>query len=186
MLGTMLVRCLHRRADKKNTSTPESEDATPMSNPVPMFGTQNVNDDDGQVIDSFFIETDTPPPLKDAQEPIVLPEPPEIVLPTRMFAGTDVLTAASTPYMLMPADTNRVNLHLDIYSFATTPSAKDYVFIADENGKISSVMSGASSGAFKGRHNKGIDLDNHTGAVWIGPGPILGDNIEISWRTVTK
>lgn len=157
-----------------------------MSNPVPMFGTQNLSDDDGPVIDSFFVETDAPPDLKDAQEPIVIPARPEVAVPTRLMAGADVLTQTTSAYQLLPADTNRVKLHIDIYSYATTPGQKDFVYVADENGKISSMVNGASSGGFKARFGKGVDLDDHTGAVWIAPGPIVADNIEVSWRAVTR
>jgi hypothetical protein len=157
-----------------------------MSNPVPMFGTQNTSDDDGQVIDSFFIETDAPPDLKDAQEPIVIPARPEIALPTRLMAGADVLTQTTSMYQLLPADPNRIDLHIEVYSFAASPGTKDFVYVADENGKISSMVNGASTGGFKVRAGKGACLDDHTGAIWIAPGPIVADNIEVSWRAVTR
>src|SRR4051812_47902597 len=45
-----------------------------MSHPTEPFETQDKHDDDGAVIDSFFIEVDNAPDLKAAEEPIPVPE----------------------------------------------------------------------------------------------------------------
>lgn len=155
-----------------------------MSSPFPIFGSQNLHDDDGPVIDSFLVETDAPPKLTDAIEPIPVPEKEHINRPTRIFSGTDTLTQLSAPYQLLPADPNRLHIRLDVYSFATTPGAKDYIIAGDESGKVAN--SNMTQGPFRIRHGKGYTIDDHTGALWITPGPILTDNIEVTWSTVTK
>lgn len=155
-----------------------------MSSPVPIFGSQNVHDDDGQVIDSFLIETDAPPDLSQAIEPIPVPVKEPIKRPTRILSGTEILTQTSTPFMLLPPDSNRLHIRLDVFSYATTPGQKDYAIAGDENGKVANAN--MTQGPFRIRHGKGYTIDDHTGALWITPGPIVADNIEVTWSVVTK
>src|ERR1700754_52282 len=94
-----------------------------MSEPFPIFGTQNLKDDDGSVIDSFLIETDAPPDLKLAQEPIPViaaPSPPKYR--TSVRAGFQILTASMTdPFMLYSADLNRLEAKIYVTSLNATP-----------------------------------------------------------------
>lgn len=163
-----------------------------MSSPVPIFGTQNLHDDDGAVIDSFLIETDAPPPLTEATQPI--PPTPSIrpTILTKILGGTILFPVNATPqpYQLTSADENRQQLHFDVTSFAASPAAvTEYVIYSDDNGKISA---GSSSAAGVARNGKGIDLTGgddenacHTGPLWVIPNPAITGAIEVTWRSVT-
>lgn len=158
-----------------------------MSSPLPIFGSQNLTDDDAQVIDSFFIETDTPPPLKDAIETIPTPAlfvPP---VPTRLLTGYQVLTTAFTdPFMLLATDLNRQQFKLIVTSLAAVPTLEDYVLVADEKSKCNTgtTSSGTSQRVRTGRE---LTLDVHTGAIWIMPNPAINSpGIEVSWTSTTK
>lgn len=130
-----------------------------MSNPVPMFGTQNLSDDDGPVIDSLFIETDSPPNLADAIEPIPVPATVPPVSTTRLFTGELTLAVDWAPVMILPADPKRKGLYLRVYS--PTSVATDGIRIADESSKC--ITSG------KVLHGNDAPFTNHTGAVYVLP-----------------
>lgn len=150
-----------------------------MSAPLPIFGSQNLNDDDGAVIDSFLIETDVPP------TPVGEPIPPtaaiEIPTFTRTLTGTDVVTTATTTYQLLPADNSRLFIALDVYSQAAAPTIEDYIIWADENNKVNFRM---TQGRI--RHNKRLELTGHTGAIWIAPGAAITGPIEVTYWSITK
>lgn len=159
-----------------------------MSSPVPPFGTADVNDDDGQVIDSFFVETDTPPPLAEAMEPIVVKGPPEEPKYTRLLGGTETIPAGGQPFRLLTADANRRELQL----FAATPTADatatDYVNVADNVGSVSSALAtGSGMGCQRIRPwTVAWDYDAHTGEVWVAGSNGQTASIELSWRAVTQ
>ncbi len=128
-----------------------------MSQPMP-FETADKNDDDGQVIDSFFIETDNPPPIKDAIEPIVVRALPDTAPITRMISKDQNLDPTwQGPTQLLPADAKRKSLSLYVYS--PTAVATDGVRFSDDNG--------ASWFGGKVLHNGNITLDHHTGPLWV-------------------
>jgi hypothetical protein len=157
--------------------------ATIVSNPYPIFGSQEPREDgsfDTNEIDNFLIETDTPPTA--VIEPVPMPALPEPKHITRVISGTYRLNALVNiaPFPVLPADTERLDLRIRAYSYATTPGSKDYAFLADENGKL------VTQSAITMRHGVVIDLTDHTGALWVMPGPILTDDFEITWWAVTK
>jgi hypothetical protein len=158
-----------------------------MSSPVPMFGTQNLHDDDGSVIDSFLIETDTPPDVKDAIEPIEqLPAKVDVPTYTRIMSGIVLFLGGETsPVNLVPFDDNRIRFHLDVTSAATTPAFADFILVADEPGKLSNPAATSTQPGFRVHNGKGVDMDEHTGPVWVIPGAGITNAIEISWRAVT-
>lgn len=127
-----------------------------MSQPLP-FETQNVRDDDGQVIDSFLIETDSPPPIEDAKEPIVVRALPQPKIVTRMFSGEQSLNSGMTPVQILPADANR--LSLNVYVYSPTQVATDGIRFSDENGNVNT--------GGKLLHDSNIMLAGHTGPVWV-------------------
>jgi hypothetical protein len=154
-----------------------------MSSPVPIFGSQNLRDDDGAVIDSFLIETDSPPNLKDMEQPIVVPPPIEIPRPTRIIAGTEIFTASTDqPRCVLVADSNRLQLTFMAYSQVATPTVTDYGIIADELAKTANIM---ATGTRRAYHLQVVDFSLHTGPVWIAPGPITGV-LHVTWSAVTK
>lgn len=127
-----------------------------MSHPTEPFETQNVKDDDGKVIDDFLIETDSPPDLKELNEPILvkaLREPAHI---TRMFSGDQILDPSWTRTLLLPADANRSSVV--VYVNSPTAVATDGVRIGDDPGTI--LTSG------KVLHNQTIEL-HHNGPVYV-------------------
>lgn len=130
-----------------------------MSQPFEPFGSQDKKDDDGQVIDSFFIETDAPPEYKDAIEPIIvraLDEPRKI---TRIFSGDITMAVDWDPVMIVPPDANRKALQIYVYS--PTSVATDGARFSDDKGLI------RTSG--KVLHNGTVPFDSHTGAVFAVP-----------------
>ena len=101
-----------------------------MSNPYPPFGSQNVRDDDGQVIDSFLIETDSPPNILEALKELMTPIREALKTPTptgRLLTGTMTLAPGANyfnaPTMILPADANRTSLSLSVSSNASTTGA---------------------------------------------------------------
>lgn len=159
-----------------------------MSNPYPIFGTQDVHDDDGQVIDSLFIETDAPPNIKDAVEPILIPVPVEPARPTRLLGGTEILDPGKSPYRLLPADADRLQLHLEVTltSFGTA-TFNDYAVLGDDVGPVASAQSGllTTQGCIRLRPGKSYEMDQLTGPVYIAPGNATSQ-LEVVWRAVTK
>lgn len=163
-----------------------------MSDLAPIFGTQNLTDDDAAVIDSYLIETDTPPDIKGAIGPIQQPVLPPLPETTRLITGTQVLDSSYVnPYQMLPADANRVSLYIAVTSTVTGPTFNDYVLIADQGGKVSAAAAGAISGASRIRAQAvfsptQVPMLDHTGAVYLLPGASLSNAIEVSWIAVTK
>lgn len=127
-----------------------------MSMPVEMFGTQDLKDDDGEVIDSLFIETDAPPDIKQATQPILVKELIEPRKITRLLSGDITIDPSWTVSMLLPADANRQELKIRVYS--PTSVATDGVRFSDDRGNI------LSSG--KVLHGGTSPFENHTGPVY--------------------
>lgn len=129
-----------------------------MSSPVPIFGTQNTHDDDGQVIDSFLIETDAPPDLKPAIEPV---SPSDVAAPrktTRILTGVIVVNPTWSASQLIPADANRKGLTLRVKS--PTTIATDGIRIASDSGNVN------NAGFLLHGESLTDALDNHTGEVF--------------------
>lgn len=153
-----------------------------MSNPVPMFGTQNLKDDDAQVIDDYLIETDSPPDMKAAEQPI--PPTPD----TGMTRLTKILTTElvwrtgwSEPQLLLASDENRLQFHMRVISpSSSTTDGIRWASKKDEARTGGRLLAGQTSGA----------VDSHTGAIWVWGETVAGAtnsadlNIEI-WA-VTK
>lgn len=145
----------------------------------------NTKDDDGPVIDSFFIETDAPAtpvvePVK--AEPLVEPTPI-----TRLFTGTEILAVGGGPYMLLPPDKNRKSLKLALAVPSGTATATDYLNIADNQGAVSYAQNtGGGAGVTRIRpYAFDWAFDGHTGAVWISSGLNQTLPLELSWAVVT-
>jgi hypothetical protein len=156
-----------------------------MSSPVEIFGTQNLHDDDGAVIDSMFVETSNPPDIRAAEEPLNLPAEVEPTKYTRMIDGFIVFTSTSNqPIQALPADKNRKNLTIRVYSQFATPNFNDCVFVADDLGKMS-YLSGTSTNASPMMHGHFITIDDHTGPLFFAPGPNIQGPIMAMWTAVT-
>jgi hypothetical protein len=127
-----------------------------VSAPFEPFGSQDKNDDDAAVIDSFFIETDAPPDIKQAMEyePQEALKPPPVI--TRLLTGDITVSPDWTATLLLPSDAKRKSITIRIYS--PTAIATDGVRFSDERGNI--LTSG------KLLHNSDSVFTNHTGALW--------------------
>lgn len=156
-----------------------------MSDPYPIFGSQNLHDDDGAVIDSFFVAVDNPPDLRLGEQPITVPEVVEPVEPTRLITGYRLMTAGDRPLMVLPADARRVGLNLRAISTFATPTYNDSVFVADDQSKLG-YIAGDASQARPLINTHSLDLDNHTGAVFATPGPNVQGPILLMWTATTK
>lgn len=163
-----------------------------MSAPVPIFGTQNVRDDDAAVIDSYDVETDAPP--KPILEPIPIPAQLDIPRPTRILAGNIILTSGSLPQQILPADNDRVVLR--IYPFwvngTPNPGFNDYVSIGEDIGSVSNAQTNLLTwGTLRLRPIAALgasayEFNEHTGPIWVAPGNALTAPIELSWMAITK
>ena len=151
-----------------------------MSAPYPPFGSENVTDDDGQVLDSFFVETDNPPDLRLAQEPIpILPRvTPEY--PTKLFTGFQVIFANTDPFRLFQADVRRVDGKIYVASLNATPDLNQYVYVSEQRSAI--PPSALSGNVLRARPGKSIDIESHSGELWVMGNPgIAVEGVEITW-----
>jgi hypothetical protein len=123
------------------------------------FESQNLKDDDGQVIDSFLIETDAPPPLSEALEPIVVKGETKVDKYTRLLSGEVTMGIDWEPVQILPVDATRLDLVLRVYS--PTAIDTDGIRFSDERGL---VRTGG-----KVLHGDMLNLADHTGAVWVIP-----------------
>jgi hypothetical protein len=154
-----------------------------MSYPYEIFGSQDTKDDDGQVIDNFFIETDAPPKLDLAVEPIPASPKENPVKMGRLLTGSVSMTLAvfTSPTQILPADPNRKSLVVSAFSSAASPNAYvECVEISDENGKVSGTA------GFNLRPIQGaVVINDYTGAIWAMPGYGITAPIELTWIAVT-
>lgn len=144
-----------------------------MSEPtfVPL-NTGDKNDDDGQVIDSLLIETNTPPePLPDAsvdpQRAKVRPRKTGRLLTGTWFVppGWHVNNGGSGPTLVLPADPDRKTFRIQVVS----PTAGDYIVIADDAGKLQGVDMFGGARIYATTTGNQRDIDNHTGPLYIVP-----------------
>jgi hypothetical protein len=157
-----------------------------MSSPLetPEFGTLyvgNTKDDDGPVIDSLVQEVDTPAtPVVQAISPAPLIRTKRN---TRLLSGTlifdNTVVATYAPIQILPADLQRLEWSIQAFSYAAAPTSGDYVYLADENGKL------PSSSAGRLRNGSILNLDDHNGALWVLPSPGLTGLFEVSYWATT-
>lgn len=136
-----------------------------MSEPTfaPRLNTGDPADDDGPVIDSLLIETDAPPePLPDTSvDPQRSKERPRKT--GRLLAVTHTLLPGWDPVQVGWADPDRETFRLQL----VTANAGDFILFADDASKLSSDATCARLyGSATGTR---IDLDNHTGPLWVKP-----------------
>jgi hypothetical protein len=128
-----------------------------MSMPHEVFGSQDLKDDDGEVIDSLFKEVNAPPELKDATQPILVKalESPKVI--TRLISRDETINHTwEQPYMVLPSDANRKSLNILVYS--PTEVATDGIRFSDENGNIRTSA--------KVLHGDTVPITDHTGAIY--------------------
>lgn len=138
--------------------------------------TGNNEDDDGAVIDSFFIEVDNAPGLVPQDLVKVAKEVwPKI---ERLNTATFSIAPTWAPVLAMPKDPNRMHLTIRVTGFTGT----DELWFADDGGKI-----GIVSTAFKlTGAQPSLTIDDFTGPLFIAPNPANGATITVSIMAVTK
>jgi hypothetical protein len=163
--------------------TPEFKDNDPDTPDGLYVG--DYKDDDANVIDSFFIETDTPAtPQLEAIDQTPLKA---AVKPTRLLGDTRIINVGDQPFMLIPPDTNRKSLKMLMTTPSGSATATDYVNFADNVGNVSlALQNGTPSGVTRMRA-WAVDhtLDGHTGAVWVSGSLNQTLPLEITWTAVT-
>lgn len=132
-----------------------------MSSPVPIFGTQDLHDDDGQVIDSFAIEVDNAPDLKPAVTPVPAPEVENPAPATKLLTTSYTLDSTAAPIRVFPDDPNRKGLTIKVVS--PTGVATDGIRVASDIGLLSTA-----GRVFSGQQLSDA-LMNHTGCIYIVP-----------------
>lgn len=124
----------------------------------------DTHDDDANIIDADVLEVDAAPtPIV---EPIETPPVTSIPPATRLLTNTLTVDPTWTvPTLMLPADTRRKGLNFRV----TSPTAvvTDYVAIADDPGKLQAANGALVASAARIYHGDNIDLDVHTGAVWV-------------------
>ena len=138
-----------------------------MSQPQP-FETQDVRDDDAQVLDSLFIETDAPPDLSTVNMPILVKQLKDPPRTTRMLSKELVVDPAwVNPVQLWVPDANRKYLIIRVES--PTGVATDGIRISDDMGTVKT--------AGKVLAGKEIHLDPHNGPVYVWSARLLDDTV---------
>lgn len=169
----------------ENHLTPYGKGLQVSATPQP-FETQNLHDDDGQVIDSFFIETDTPPDLKPAAQTVPSAAVEEPAVCTKTLTETLFLDPAIFgPVQLLPEDKNRQGFTLRVSS--PTAVATDGIRIASDKGLLSKA-----GRLFHGQQTNG-SWDQHTGPVYIQTCKVSDGNgvgaasapIAVDWWAIT-
>jgi hypothetical protein len=155
-----------------------------MSQPD-LFSTQDLKDDDGQVIDSLFIETDSPPDLSTLNDPIIVKTLKDPAPFTRTMSEEFLIdpTWASPTTRIVPADPMRKFIFIRVEGVLAT----DGVRISDDMGTVlkgARVLSG-----------KDVRLDYHTGPLYVfpiggavttNPPALSSDKVLVSVWTVTE
>ena len=133
----------------------------------------NVHDDDAQIIDAFFeASPNGPSPLV---EPVDLPAFPQPTIPTRLITGRQAIDASwSNATLLLPADIKRKRLRIN----ANSSTATDGV----------TLMSDARTGNGLGilYAGQGVDLDCHTGPVFVTALSNNSEIINVDYWSVTE
>lgn len=150
-----------------------------MSHPYPTFGSQDLHDDDGPVLDLLLTDSHEPADIKGAIAPIEVQGPITPTNPSRLFAFSQYLSTAGNTTdirQLLSADPNRKTCKVRANYVSTAGLT---LIIADERTKLAGVANWASladagsTGLFIASPMVAtagvpdIDLDGHTGALWI-------------------
>ena len=128
----------------------------------PVFGTENLHDDDADVISSYDIEVDSPPDLAKATDVIPTPAVADPVKLTRIITREYYMDItnfpANIPVLLLQPDPNRISLTVRVFS--PTSVATDGIRLSSDLGDVYSAgrlfHSQSSSDAFA----------SHTGALY--------------------
>ncbi len=140
------------------------------------LNTGDTSDDDGAVIDSFFVETNNAP--ERVADVAVVPTVARPVPTNRLMTGS--LTVSNTwtdATMLLPADQNRKHLEIRVNGTVDV----DFIRVSDESGKLNS-----DTGAGRVYANQApFILDDYTGAVWVSAVGSTGSPV-VSWWGVTR
>jgi len=151
-----------------------------MSNPVPIFGTQDLHDDDAKVIDDYLIETDAPPNMDAAKQPIEQDIHTPIAVTSRLEpCGELVLTPTMDPVQIFWPDKNRKHCYIRVYSPTTV--ATDGIRFGENRPKS---MTGARL-----LHSNAPTIDDYTGSMWVYPQAVTGvansANVNVEYWAVT-
>lgn len=127
----------------------------------PVFSTENLKDDDGAVIDSFFIETDAPPVLKDATQTIDKSVTPPIKPLSKVLTKHQLIDPqwGQSPVQLLPGDARRQGVGIRVYS--PTLVATDGIRLASDIGEVNSAGI-----ILHGQVDPSNALNNHTGPLY--------------------
>lgn len=161
-----------------------------MSYPGPLtpdiFSTEDKGANDGAIIDSFLIETDAPPNLKDATEPVDPPATKEIKPLTKLLTRHQLVAISwgLIPISLLNGDAKRHGVGIRVWS--PTSVATDGVRVASDIGDL------ATGGVIL--HNQtipGDSFNDHTGPVWVQSfsattGLIASADVFVEYWSVTE
>lgn len=157
-----------------------------MSHPHEIFGTQNLEDDDGPVIDSLVKEVNAPPDLREAiaeltsglREALIKPQITGRLLSGNMVFGTGA-NRFTAPTLILPADPRRKSLTLSASSNTSNAGALTQLIstglAVSGPTTLRSVTITSSDGATSGNGKVEVrDSTTGTGAVLLtltcGPG----------------
>jgi hypothetical protein len=140
------------------------------------------HDDDGQIIDEMFVNTDAPAPMQADTPAVTHVTPPR--RPTLLLSGFQVidLNNLNTPFQIAGADPDRIDTLVQLNG----ANAVDSIRIADAENKLFYPAAAGTSG-LAGRLfvNKEWHPTLHTGAIWV-IGTDISAAVTVSYWMVTK
>jgi hypothetical protein len=108
------------------------------------FETEDLKGNDNAIIESYDIEIDAPPNLKDATQPIPSTKVAQPVKYTRILTRSITIQPTWTPLPLFPSDPNRKNMTIRVASLGSdgtgnTPIATDGIRLTSDVGEITTA-----------------------------------------------
>ena len=151
-----------------------------MSHPYPLFGSQDLHDDDGPVLDSLVPDSHEPADIKGAVAPIERQGPINLPKASRIYSATQIFSITSNTTdirQILAEDKNRKTCRIRCFYMTNIGLS---LLVADERTKLANLNNWASvadigsSGQIitapalaSSAAPTDIVLDGHTGAVWI-------------------
>lgn len=144
----------------------------------------DAHDDDAYVLEQTLEQQ--PLPIDPAESNAVVVPVPDVkpTRQTRIISGYQTIDANTSglPFMVAPADPDRLNFHMRVDGITTT----DNVFVSDEENKLSVSATPQRSGISMRLSPSAatIPFDDYNGPVWIMG--VTAGTLIVTWWSVVK